>query len=214
MKLVVVFLALTAVACRAAEGTIERHGGPGKADGGPSRGGEYGDDPGEADAKQDFAPMPPDDPEGGVGDEDATGDDGGAAPPAIAEVPARIAHLACQRRLDCCQPAERSGLPDAPAACEQELADQLTPFFESFARSVAAGRARYDAAGLNGCLAAFESSTCADARTWEPLLLASRCGVAEAALAAGEDCRSSYECMEGFCQGVDQGRDGRCVSPR
>jgi hypothetical protein len=163
--------------------------------------------------------MPPDDPDGGVGiDDDAAGEDAGgeAGGPSLSltEAPARVAHLACRRRLDCCAPAERSGLPDDPAACEQELTDQLTPYFEAVARAVAAGRATYQPEALSACLSALETAACPEAHAWEPLLVGTRCGFAGAALAAGEDCRSSYECMDGFCQGADQTRDGRCVSPR
>jgi hypothetical protein len=216
MKLAVVFLVLTGLACRGTDGTIERHGSGGARSDGATNG-EYGDDPGEADAKQDFIPMPPDDPDGGAEDDAAAGEDAGSDGPAILpleEAPARIARLTCQRRLDCCAPAERSGLPDDPAACEQELTDQLAPSLEAFARSVAAGRASYDAAALGRCLSAFESAACPEARTWEPLLAGARCGFVAGALPAGDDCRASYECTDGFCQGASPPRDGRCVAPR
>jgi hypothetical protein len=213
-----VLLAVAAVACRGADGSIERHGsgGPGKIDSGPASNGEYGNDPGEADARQDFVPMPPDDPDGGL-EEDASpvGDAAGEeAVLSLGQAPARIAHLACQRRLDCCLPAERSGLPDEAAACEQELADELGPSIDAFARSVAGGRATYDGAALTRCLASFQAAPCAEARRWEPLLAASRCAFLVAALPAGGACRGSYECRDGFCQGADPSRDGRCVSPR
>jgi len=204
------------LACQGTDGTIERHGssGPGS-DARPATNGEYGNDPGEADAKQDHTPAPADDPDAGAPEDDAAGGDAGSdAGLALAAAPVRVAHLTCQRRLDCCLPTERSGLPDEPAACERELTDQLTPFFEGFTRAVSAGRATYDGAALAACLTAFETASCPEAHSWEPLLVATRCGFAGAALAAGEGCRSSYECMAGFCQGVDQARDGRCVSPR
>jgi hypothetical protein len=210
--------ALAGLACAGANGDIERHGsaGPGKND--AARKGEYGDDPGEADAKQDFSFVPPDDPDGGAGPaDDAAADDAGsdgAAALPLEEVPARIAHLTCQRRLDCCLPAERSGLPDAPADCEQELTDELAPFFDGLARSVAAGRATYDGAALTRCLAAFQAAACPEARGWEALLAGARCAFVGATVAAGSDCRSSYECLDGFCLGVDQARDGHCVAPR
>jgi len=217
----VLVVATGALACRA-DGTFDQPGGGrAKKDGGPAPNGEYGDDPGEADAKQDHVFMPPDDPDlpdGAVeGDEDGgTGADDGGGPAALTlqEAPARVAQLGCRRRLDCCPQAERSGLPDDPAACEAELAEQLAPFFEAFSRAVSAGRASYDAAALATCLSSFETAGCPEARAWEPLLVGSRCGFAGAATAAGEDCRSSYECTDGFCQGANQTRDGRCVSPR
>jgi hypothetical protein len=211
-----VMLLLLSVACRATDGTIERHGsnGPGP---GPAPKGEYGDDPGEADAKQDFAFTPPDDPDGGVEEDAAIMEDAGADGPAsipLEEAPGRIARLTCQRRLGCCKPDERSGLPDDPAACEQELSEQLAPSLQAFARSVAAGRATYDDAALTRCLAALEAADCPEAVIWEPLLAGPRCGFAAGALPAGDDCQASYECMAGFCQGAAPGRDGRCVSPR
>jgi hypothetical protein len=213
-----VLLLLLSVACRGTDGTIERHGssGPGKHDPGPAPNGEYGNDPGEADAKQDFVPMPADDPDGGAEDDAAVEDAGSDGPAAVPleEAPARIARLTCQRRLGCCMPAERSGLPDDQTGCEQELTDLLAPSLQAFARSVAAGRATYDGAALTRCLAALEAAACPEARAWEPLLAGSRCGFAAGALPAGDDCRASYECTGGFCQGVDQSRDGRCVSPR
>jgi hypothetical protein len=217
MKLAVVFVVLGGLACRGTDGTIERHasGGAGKSDGGTH--GEYGDDPGEADAKQDFVFVPPDDPDGGFDEDAAPGGDAGGDGPGtlpLEEMPARIAHLTCQRRLGCCTPAERSGLPDDPAACEQELTDQLAPSLDAFARAVAAGRASYDGPALVRCLAALESAACSEARTWEPLLAGTRCGFITGALSAGDDCRASYECVDGFCQGASQARDGRCVSPR
>jgi hypothetical protein len=219
MKLAVVFLVLAGLGCRAADGTIERHGSgrPGQTGPGPAPNGEYGNDPGELDAKQDFVAMPPDDPDGGVEDDAARADDAGSGGPSaipLEEMPARIARLTCQRRLGCCTPAERSGLPDDPAACEQELTEQLAPSLEAFARSVAAGRATYDGAAATGCLAALASDACAEARTWEPLLAGARCGFAAGALPAGDDCRASYECTDGFCQGASPPRDGRCVAPR
>jgi hypothetical protein len=212
MERLCALVVLAALGCQGTDGTIERHGsgGAGRPDGAAK--GEYGDDPGEADAKQDHLFTPPDDPDGGVATEDAApeGVEAGAPTLPLEEAVARIAHLTCQRRVDCC--TQRTGVADA--TCEQELGDQLAPFFDAYAREVGAGRVGYDGAALTTCLAALERAPCPEARAWEPLLAPTRCGFIVATLPAGEDCRASYECLGGFCQGVNGERDGRCVAPR
>jgi hypothetical protein len=218
MKRLYALVVLAALGCQGTDGTIERHGsgGAGRTDGAAK--GEYGDDPGEADARQDYVFTPPDDPDGGAAsDEDASAEDAipadtGGPVLRLEEAVARIAHATCQRRLDCCMPAERAGVADA--TCEPDLTEQLAPFFDAYAREVGAGRAGYDGAALATCLATLERAACPEARAWEPLLAATRCGFVVATLPAGEDCRASYECLGGFCQGVNATRDGRCVAPR
>jgi hypothetical protein len=215
MKLcsVTLLVLVSGLACRGSSGgAVERRGnGGGVHDPGPAPNGEYGNDPGAADAGHDLAPAEEEEVDAGAAPDDAGG---GVVPLPLEEVPARIAQLTCRRRLDCCQPGERSGLPEELAACEQELGEQLGPFFESYAREVGAGRAGYDGVVAADCLTALESAPCDEARTWEPLLAGGRCQFVVPTLADGEDCRTSYECIDGFCQGPGADRDGRCVSPR
>ena len=197
MRGVAAALALMALACQGQSGEIERHRTIGAPAPGPAPRGEYED---EADA--------------GTTDASGAAPEAGGGELALEALAQRAALATCRRRLDCCAPAERTGLSDDPAACQQELAEQLAPFLEGVARAVAAGRATYDGIAAAGCLADLEAAACAEARTWEALLLAAHCPIVDAAVPAGEDCRASYECTGGFCQGVDQARDGRCVSPR
>ena len=108
------------------------------------------------------------------------------------------------------RPASAASTPN----CEEALTELLQPFADDLARAVAAGRAAYDGFALAECLADLGKASCAEARTWEPLLVASHCPFVTSLLLAGDDCQASYECSDGFCQGADPSRLGRCVFPK
>jgi hypothetical protein len=201
MKLVVALALAGALACQGASGMIEGHRTmtAGK-DRGPAPQGEY--EPGEADAE---APGPV-----------AVEADGGviAGEIALDQLAWRTAQLTCRRQRECCAATPGSTAPDFLDVCGQDLAEVLAPFLDGVARAVAAGRATYDGIAAASCLAELESAACPAASTWEPLLLAAHCPIVSAAVPAGEDCRASYECIDGFCQGAEPTRLGRCVTPK
>jgi hypothetical protein len=218
MKRLVIALALAGLACDGGGGGIERHGsaGPGK-DPGPAPHGEYEGDPGvpDAGAGEDGPAVEQQDTGGPVAPPD-----GGIVPDVhvadipLAMLPVAVARVACQRRADCCAPGSRSGLPDDAAACAQALAELLQPFAQEVARSVGGDRVTYDGVALGHCLEQLGAADCAQARTWEPLLIAQSCPFLGATLSGGLACRSSYECDKGYCAGGSATRDGRCTSPR
>jgi hypothetical protein len=205
MKLVVALALTGGLACQGTTGKIEGHRTmtAGK-DPGPAPQGEY--EPGEPDAGAPGSPGPV-----------AVEADGGGVPGEIAldQLAWRTAQLTCRRRHECCPATAGSDSPDFLDVCAQDLAEVLAPFIEGLARAVAGGRAGYDGIAAASCLAELESGDCAAASTWEPLLLAAHCPIVTAAVPPGEDCRASYECQDGFCQGGgDPTRLGRCVSPK
>jgi hypothetical protein len=191
--------AVLALACqRSPDGDIEQHGSggpPGHPDPGPAPNGEYGNDPGAADAGT--GPQP----------------DAQAVTPnlPIEELAAAVAHTVCKRRADCCT---GDGGASDPATCEPNLTELLQPFAASLGRAIAMERVSYDGQALDVCLATLAAATCADAHTFEPLLLSRLCPIAVPLSPAGAACQASYECVDGFCQGSDLSRDGRCVSPK
>jgi hypothetical protein len=210
---------LAGVACQDnGGGGVERHGSssPGLKDPGPAPNGEYGNDPGVPDAgASDDGPAS----EGEDAEPAAPPDAGGLTDAQVIEIPLRmmageVARVACRRRLECCDPATRHGLPDDAAGCTQALAELLQPFVDEVGRSVGGDRATYDGVALGHCLDALAAADCSQARTWEPLLVGESCPFLGPTLGGGQACRSSYECDKGFCAGVNLTRDGRCTSPR
>jgi hypothetical protein len=212
MRRVLIALVLAGVACGDNGGGVERHSSAGPGDPSASTG-EYGNDPGLPEAgvgRED---------DGGVVAEDAAPKlDGGAASDTraveipLSMMPAEVARVACQRRLDCC--ATRTGLPDDLAGCTQALTDLLQPFAQEVGRSVGGDRVTYDGVALGHCLAQLAAADCGQARTFEPLLIGQSCPFIGATLGNGLACRSSYECDKGYCAGGSASRDGRCTAPR
>jgi hypothetical protein len=200
-KLFAVLALAGGLACQGASGKIEGHRTmtAGK-DPGPAPRGEY--EPGEPDA-------------GAPGPVAVEADGGVMGEIALDQLAWRTAQLTCRRRRDCCAATPGSTAPDFLDVCAQDLAEVLSPFIEGLARAVASGRAGYDGIAAASCLAELEGADCPAASTWEPLLLAAHCPIVTAAVPAGDDCRASYECLDGFCQGGgDPTRLGRCVSPK
>jgi hypothetical protein len=191
---VLLLAAVLGLACHGSPGgEIEQHGSAGGAkgsDGGPAPNGEYGNDP-EAGVEilPDAAPVTPSIP--------------------LEELAEAVAHTACRRRADCCG----GGTVD-PMSCETELTELLQPMAMGLSRAASVDRVMYDGQALDVCLATLAAAACAEASTFEPLLLARACPFLTPLSPAGAACQASYECVDGFCQGADLTRDGRCVSPK
>jgi hypothetical protein len=207
-------VALLGLGCDAGGGGIERHGSAGPDKRGSN--GEYEGDPGIPDgggASDDDGSAPADDDAGEPTPPDA------ALPPDVhvrdvplSMLPAEVAKVACQRRLDCC--TNRSGLPDDLAGCAQALGELLQPLADEIGRSVGGDRVTYDGVALGHCLEQLAAADCAQARVFEPLLVFESCPFLGATLSNGLACRSSYECDKGYCAGGSASRDGRCTAAR
>jgi hypothetical protein len=109
---------------------------------------------------------------------------------------------------------ERMGLAGDRPTCEEDVSNLLRPLAEALNAAVTSGRASYDGAALARCLEAVKTSACPQARTWEVLALTTKCAFVTPRVASGGVCRASFECVGGHCDGGDETKDGRCVSPR
>lgn len=132
----------------------------------------------------------------------------------IANGPAEIARVICDKLFECCTEAELMALPlnigDSESACQIGVSLYLAVIVEASTESIEAGRIRYDGVALEACLDRYRNEACG---VVEKLDLSICPDVFAPQIALGEACGISAECIEGYCEGSNDAANpvGECA---
>jgi len=127
-----------------------------------------------------------------------------------------FAQAICSNAYKCCMPAQLMNNMAAGTTeqeCETKTADNFRKTLQNMQNSDKAGRAKYDQAQVDMCLAALRAATCDDlTKIWNiNQIPACNSTFMTPLVAAGDKCQNDFECIDGVCQKPMNAVDGVCV---
>jgi hypothetical protein len=135
----------------------------------------------------------------------------------IDETATNFAQAICPKAYDCCtiqQLMKNSAAGTTEQECETNTAANFRQTLQNMQNSENAGRAKYDQAQVDACLAALRMATCSDLTMIYSIDQIPACNstFATPLVAAGGNCQQDYECIDGVCQRPSGSFDGVCVA--
>lgn len=143
---------------------------------------------------------------------------GGVSGIPIEKTATEFAAAICPKAYDCCTADQLMGNKDlagtTEAECESRTAQDFRNKLQTMQDAENAGRARYDQAQVDMCLAAIRAATCETLTGIRSLAGLPACDstFATPLVAAGGKCQNDFECIGGVCQKPNGSFDGVCVA--
>jgi hypothetical protein len=128
-----------------------------------------------------------------------------------------FAQAVCTKAYDCCTPDQLMGNAAAgmtEAECETKTAQNFSDQLQKMQDAENGGRAKYDQAKVDACLAALRAASCSTLQAIHILAGLPECDstFATPLVAIGGACKNDFECIGGVCQMPDGSFDGVCVA--
>lgn len=135
----------------------------------------------------------------------------------VDETATALAQAICPKAYSCCTAQQLMGNAAAGATepeCEANTTQSFRQQLQMMDESDNAGRAKYDRAKVDACLAAIRAATCADLTAIHSLSQIPACDTSFATpqVSAGGPCKQDYECIADICQRPAGSFDGICVA--
>jgi uncharacterized protein (TIGR03382 family) len=128
-----------------------------------------------------------------------------------------FAKAICPKAYDCCTQAQLMANDSAgmtEAECETKTASDFRIQLQQRQEAENKGRAKYDQAQADACLAAIRAATCSDLTTIRSLagLPACHSTFATPLVPVGGQCQQDFECIDSVCQKDAGAFDGVCAA--
>ena len=128
-----------------------------------------------------------------------------------------FAKAICPKAYDCCTQAQlmnNSSAGTTEAECETKTAGDFRTQLQQRQEAENKGRARYDQAQVDACLAAIRAATCRDLTMIRSLAGLPACDsmFATPLVAVGGQCQQDFECIDSVCQKQPGAPEGVCAA--